>query len=263
MFESFNFLDFSIIDCIDVIVVGFLLYYIYRLLRATVAINIFIGIVIILGIWKITQILKMELLSGILGQFVGMGFIALTIVFQQEIRKFLLVLGSTNIFKKGILKKLSFLKYSRSSLSIRHSIETLISACRKMGKAGTGALIILERNQSLDFVKASGDKMNIELNQPILESIFYKNSPLHDGAIVIENSKIVATRVILPVISQSIIPKRFGLRHRAAISITEKTDAVAIVVSEETGKISYIKNGEFVLFNTDDELIKLIVKDLS
>lgn len=263
MFEWFQFPNLSLIDYIDIVVVGFLLYYVYRLLRGTVAINIFIGIVIILAIWKITQILRMELLSGILGQFVGMGFIALTIVFQQEIRKFLLVLGSTNILKKGILKKISFLWKSSNSLLYKHTIEVLISACRKLGEEGTGALIILERNQSLDFVKSSGDKMNIELNQPILESIFYKNSPLHDGAIVIEGQKIVATRVILPVISQSIIPKRFGLRHRAAVSITEKTDATAIVVSEETGKISYIKNGEFVLYNTDDELIKIITKDLS
>lgn len=263
MFKAFNFLDFSIIDAIDIALVGLLLYYIYKLLKGSVAINIFLGIVIIFVIWKVTQLVGMELLSGILGQFIGMGFFALIVVFQQEIRKFLLVVGSTNITKKGFFKKLSFLKSAKVDSSVRQTIETLVSACRKMGLENTGALIILERNQSLDFVKNSGDKMNIEVNQPILESIFYKNSPLHDGAIIVEGNYVVATRVILPVVSQSVIPKRFGLRHRAAISITEKTDATALVVSEETGKISYIKNGEFVLFNTDEELMQLMEKDLS
>lgn len=263
MFKAFDFLDFSIIDAIDIILVGLLLYYIYKLLKGSVAINIFLGIVIIFVIWKVTQLVGMELLSGILGQFIGMGFFALIVVFQQEIRKFLLVVGSTNITKKGFFKKLSFLRNTKVDSSVRQTIETLVSACRKMGLENTGALIILERNQSLDFVKNSGDKMNIEVNQPILESIFYKNSPLHDGAIIVEENYVVATRVILPVVSQSVIPKRFGLRHRAAISITEKTDATALVVSEETGKISYIKNGEFVLFNTDEELIQIMEKDFS
>ncbi|GIZ16308.1 diadenylate cyclase CdaA [Capnocytophaga catalasegens] len=263
MFKAFDFLDFSIIDAIDIILVGLLLYYIYKLLKGSVAINIFLGIVIIFVIWKVTQLVGMELLSGILGQFIGMGFFALIVVFQQEIRKFLLVVGSTNITKKGFFKKLSFLRNAKIDSSVRQTIETLVSACRKMGLENTGALIILERNQSLDFVKNSGDKMNIEVNQPILESIFYKNSPLHDGAIIVEENYVVATRVILPVVSQSVIPKRFGLRHRAAISITEKTDATALVVSEETGKISYIKNGEFVLFNTDEELIQIMEKDFS
>lgn len=263
--KIFHFLDFTFVDFVDIVVVGLLLYYIYRLLKGTVAINIFLGIVIIFVIWKITQILKMELLSGILGQFIGMGFFALVVVFQQEIRKFLLVLGSTNLLKnRHFFKKLSFLGNSgQGNSSVRLRVETLISACRKMGEERTGALIILERNQPLDFVKASGDPMNIELNQPILESIFYKNSPLHDGAIIIQGDYIVATRVILPVVSQSIIPKRFGLRHRAAASITEKTDAVAVVVSEETGKISYIKNGEFMLFNTDEELVTQMIEDLT
>lgn len=264
MLKSIDFLDFRFIDFVDIIVVGLLLYYVYKLLRGTVAINIFMGIVIIFVIWKVTQMLGMELLSGILGQFIGVGFFALVIVFQQEIRKFLLVIGSANLTRhRNFFKKITFLKSSQISSSVRQTVETLVSTCRKLGEDSTGALIILERNQSLEFVKNSGDKMNAELNQPILESIFYKNSPLHDGAIVIEGNYIVATRVILPVISQSVIPKRFGLRHRAAISITEKTDATALVVSEETGKISYIKNGDFVLFNTDEDLTKMIEQDLS
>lgn len=262
MFKPFDFIKFTFIDLVDILVVGLLLYYIYRLLKGTVAINIFLGIVIIFVIWKITQALGMELLSGILGQFIGMGLIALFVVFQQEIRKFLLAIGSTNFFKKGILKRLSFLNKSSNKLANEQTAQILVTTCRQMGKEKTGALIILERNQSLDFVRTSGDKMNIELNTPILESIFYKNSPLHDGAIVVEGNYVVATRVILPVISQSSIPKHFGLRHRAAVSITEKTDATALVVSEETGKVSYIKNGDFVLYNSDEELVKIIQNDL-
>jgi len=131
-----------------------------------------------------------------------------------------------------------------------------------MGKTNTGALIVIKRNTSLDFVKTSGDSMDMLVNKPILESVFYKNSPLHDGAMIIEDNHIVATRVILPV-SNSNMPLRFGLRHRAAVGITEKTDAVALVVSEETGKLSYIKNGEFVIFKTREELEEKIKRDLS
>lgn len=263
MFEAFDFIKFTFIDFVDILVVGLLLYYVYRLLKGTVAINIFLGIVIIFVIWRVTQILGMELLSGILGQFIGIGLIALFVVFQQEIRKFLLAIGSTNFFKKGIIKRFSaFLKNSSDNIDGQRTANELIFACWKMSKEKTGALIILERNQSLDFVRTSGDKMNIELNAPILESIFYKNSPLHDGAIVVKNNYIVATRVILPVVGQNSIPKHFGLRHRAAVSITEKTDATAIVVSEETGKISYIKNGDFVLYASQEELTEIITQDL-
>jgi hypothetical protein len=259
----FDFLNFKFVDFLDIVLVGLILYYIYRLLKGTVAISIFLGIVIIFVIWKLTVIVKMELVSSILGQFINVGFFALIVVFQQEIRKFLLVLGSTNVLNsKNLLKKLSLKKTSEDTV-IAHMCETLVSACRKMGDERTGALIILERNQSLEFVRATGDKMNIELNQPILESIFYKNSPLHDGAIVVQNGFIVATRVILPVVGQSVIPKEYGLRHRAAVSITEKTDALALVVSEETGKISYINNSEFVPYSSDSELVAILTEALS
>ena len=248
----FDFLNFKFVDFLDIVLVGLMLYYIYRLLKGTVAISIFSGIVIIFLFWKLTVIVKMELVSSILGQFINVGFFALIVVFQQEIRKFLLVLGSTNVLNsKNLLRKLSLKKTSEDT-AIVQMCETLVSACRKMGSERTGALIILERNQ-----------MNIELNQPILESIFYKNSPLHDGAIVIQDGFIVATRVILPVVGQSVIPKEYGLRHRAAVSITEKTDALALVVSEETGKVSYINNSEFVPYNTDSELVALLAEELS
>lgn len=252
-------LDIRIIDVVDIVLVAFLLYYTYKLIKGTVAINIFIGIVIIYAIWKITEFLNMEMLSKILGGFLGVGMVALVVVFQQEIRKFLLMIGSTNFSARR-----KFIKQFRlSETNVITNIDAIVHACENMGKSRTGALIVFKRNNSLDFVKTTGDEMNIEINQPIIESIFFKNSPLHDGAIIIEENNITATRVILPVTNDHQIPQRFGLRHRAAVSITEKTDAVCIAVSEETGQISYFKEGDFVLFKNSEELTTLLEKDLS
>ncbi|PCH71006.1 MAG: TIGR00159 family protein [Bacteroidales bacterium] len=259
--DFLNFLDFKITDIIDIILVAVLLYYMYKLVRGSVAINIFIGIVIVWGFWKLTELLDMKMISSMVGGFMQVGLIALIIVFQQEIRKFLLMIGSTNFAnKRNFLKHFKFLK--QESLSTDVDIDAILKACEKMASTRTGAIIVLKRNNSLDFVKSTGDDMNIKVNQPILESIFYKNSPLHDGAAVIEDNHIVATRVILPVSNNRNIPLRFGLRHRAAVGITDKTDALALVVSEETGNIAYIKDGEFVLYNDLLELEDILKEDL-
>lgn len=255
-----DFLDFSILDALDIVLVAVLLYYVYKLLKGTVAINIFIGIALIVLIWKITEALQMKMLSGLLGALLSLGAIAVLIVFQPEVRKFLLMLGSTNFAnKRNFLKQLKFLK---TEIQTSMDVDAVVNACDAMAKSKTGALIVLERTNNLDFVKSSGDHMNAEINQPILESIFYKNSPLHDGALIIKENFIVATRIILP-LSNKNIPSRFGLRHRAAIGITEKTDALCLVVSEETGKLSYINDGEFVLFKSTPELIEMIRYDLN
>lgn len=259
--ETFNFLDLRILDIIDILLVAILLYYIYKLVKGSAAINIFIGIVIVYLAWKLTQVLQMEMLSSILGQFIGAGMFALIVVFQQEIRKFLLMVGSTNFGnKRKLIKHLRFLRDDEKELTT--DITSIIRACESMGKTSTGALIVIKRSTSLDFIKNSGDIMDIELNQPILESIFYKNSTLHDGALIIEDNKITATRVILPVSNDRSIPLRFGLRHRAAVGITEKTDALALVVSEETGQTSYIKNGSFEMFDSYEELGNKLKEDL-
>lgn len=259
--EILDFLDIRIFDVIDIVLVAVLLYYIYNLVKGSAAINIFIGIVIVYLGWKFTQLLKMEMLSSILGQFIGAGMFALIVVFQQEIRKFLLMVGSTNFgAKRNFLRQLKFMKDNNNE--ILTDVTAIIKACESMGSTSTGALIVIQRNTSLDFVKNSGDSMEIELNQPIIESVFYKNSTLHDGAMVIEDNKITATRVILPVSNDRSIPLRFGLRHRAAVGITEKTDALALVVSEETGQTSYIKNGSFEIFDTYDELAAKLKEDL-
>lgn len=254
--------NFRILDIIDILLVAMLLYYLYRLVKGTVAINIFLGICIIWVIWKITQLLQMEMLSNILGQFIGAGMFALIVVFQQEIRKFLLMVGSTKLGRRsGFLKHIKFLQDDESTISTK--IDEIVHACESMALTNTGALIVLKRATALDFVTSTGDKMDIEVNKPILESIFYKNSTLHDGAVVIEDNKITATRAILPVSNMRNIPLRFGLRHRAAVGITEKTDALALAVSEETGQISYLKDGSFVLFKNTGELIRMLKNDLS
>ncbi len=259
--DFIKFLEFGITDVIDIVLVAVLLYYIYKLVRGTVAINIFLGIVIVWGFWKLTELLDMKMISSMVGGFMQVGLIALIIVFQQEIRKFLLMIGSTNFAtKRNFVKHFKFLRQEGAPSEL--DVESILAACDKMAKTRTGAILVLKRNNSLDFVKSSGDTMNLEVNQPIIESIFYKNSPLHDGAAIIANNAIVATRVILPVSKDRNMPQRFGLRHRAAVGITERTDALALVVSEETGQLSYIKNGEFIFYKDLSELALIIKEDL-
>lgn len=259
--DFLNFIDFEITDVIDIIMVAVLLYYIYKLVRGSVAINIFIGIVIIWGFWKLTELLGMEMISSLVGGFMQVGLIALIIVFQQEIRKFLLMIGSTNFAnKRYFAKHFKFMRHE--GLTTETNVDDIVGACERMSETKTGAILVIERNNSLDFIKSSGDEMSIKVNQPIIESIFYKNSTLHDGAVIIVNNLIVATRVILPVSNDRRIPLKYGLRHRAAVGISEKTDALSLVVSEETGGISYIKNGGFVHFKNLEELKDMLKEDL-
>ena len=257
-----DFIDFSFIDVIDILLVALLLFYLYKLVRGTVAINIFIGIVIIYLIWKLTDLLNMDVLSNLLGKFISVGFFALIVVFQQEIRKFLLLLGSTNFTnKRNVVRYFKFLNQTNKDLSL--NLKILMNSCEEMSKSKMGAIIVLRKNNSLDFTLNENNYSKIQLTPQVLESIFFKNSPLHDGAIVIENNFITATRVVLPVSDLSNIPSRYGLRHRAALGITEKTDALVLVISEQTGKVTYFKNGGFFNFESFKDLEKTISHDLS
>lgn len=205
----------------------------------------------------------MELLSNILGGFMSVGVFALIVVFQQEIRKLLLMLGSSNLAnRKRFNRYLKLFTVNENSDEPELNIEVLVQSCSSLKKQKTGALLVLERNSSLDFLKPSGVKVNMELSVPVIESIFHKNAPLHDGAAIVENNTITATRVVLPVSENKSIPKRYGLRHRAAVGITEKTDAIVLAVSEETGAISYFKNGERMPFNSYKELGEMLSKDM-
>lgn len=259
----FDFLDFNLLDVLDIVLVALLLYYAYRLVRGTAAINIFVGIVILYLIWKITDALNMELLSNILGGFMSVGVFALIVVFQQEIRRLLLMLGSSNIAnRKKLNRYFKIFNPTQETVETELNIDELIKSCASLKKQKTGALLVLERNSSLDFLKPSGIQVSMELSIPVIESIFHKNAPLHDGAAIVENNTITATRVVLPVSENKSIPKRFGLRHRAALGITEKTDALVLVVSEETGAIGYFKNGEKVPFSSYKELGDMLAKDM-
>ena len=261
--DLLKFLNDILIPVVDIILVGIMLYYAYKLVRGTAAINIFLGFVIIYIIWWLTELVNMPILSNILGGFISVGVIALIVVFQQEIRKFLLLLGSSNFTNnKSIIKKFNLL-FRISKKQTPMNIDELINACEVFKKNKTGALFIIERNNSLDFVRSSGDQLNLEISSPIIESIFFKNSPLHDGAVIIEGNFITGARIILPVSENENIDSRLGLRHRAAFGITEKTDALAIVVSEEKGKISFIINGEIKAFKDVQNLKSMIEAEMT
>lgn len=256
-----SFLDFSILDAIDILLVAFLLYQLYRLIRGTVAINIFLGVAAIYLIWKLVEALQMELLSEILGNFMGVGVIALVIVFQQEIRKFLLVLGSTSFTRRR--RFLRQIKWIKTDEEPETGIEEICMACRDLASTRTGAIIVIERQSGLGSYSDTGTAINAKLSARLLESIFNKNSPLHDGAVIVSGSKIVAAGCILPITEKTSLPRRFGLRHRAAIGIAEKTDALSVVVSEETGDISIAINDQFENKIPADELESTIKQALA
>ena len=260
--EILDFIKSTILPIIDVILVVIMLYYAYKLVRGTAAIIVFRGFVIIYFIWWITDLLNMNILSSILGGFIGVGVFAIIIVFQQELRKFLLLLGSSRITNNKSFWKKFNLFFRISEEQAKLNVEAFINACNKLKQSRTGAIFVFERNNNLDFVKEDGDSINAELSLPIIESIFYKNSPLHDGAVIVVGNIIIASRVTLPISKNKKINKSLGLRHKAGIGISEESDAIVVVISEETGKLSYIKNGKICDFKNDIELKKLLSSDL-
>lgn len=252
-----SFLDFSLLDLLDILLVAFLLYQLYRLIRDTVAINVLIGVAAIYLIWKVVELLQMELLSEILGKFIGVGVIALVIVFQQEIRKFLLVIGSTNFTqRRRLFRQLRWLSDEEQELDL----DEIVAACRSLSQKHTGALMVIERVSKLGFYRDSGTPLHAKLTATLLESIFNKYGPLHDGAVIITGEEVVAAGCIMPVTDRSSLPSRFGLRHRAAIGIAEKTNALALVVSEETGDISMAHGDDFINKIEPDHLKEMLRK---
>ncbi|MFA6949857.1 MAG: diadenylate cyclase CdaA [Lentimicrobiaceae bacterium] len=240
------FIGLRLLDVIDIFLVALLLYELYNLVKGTAAINILLGIIAIFLAWRLVKILEMELLSEILGAFISVGFIALIVVFQPEIRKFLLLVGTPNFIKK---KNNRFLFWKiRYTNDENLSIDPIVQACHKMSNSKTGALIVIGKiNELAEFIE-SGETIDARISEQLIENIFFKNAPLHDGAVIIMNNKIKAASCILPVSKNADFPANFGLRHRAAVGITEKSDAIALVVSEQTGHISWCKEGHI---NTD------------
>lgn len=252
------FFEFGIKDFIDILLVALLLYYVYKLMKESGSINIFSGILIFILIWLIvTQVLEMKLLGSILDKLVSVGVLALIILFQDEIRRFLLTLGT----HRQISAIINFFTRGKDEKKDNEDIMPIVMACISMGKQKTGALIVVEHNYPLDEIIRTGEVIDADVNQRLIENIFFKNSPLHDGAMIIRKNRIKAAGCILPVSHDLNIPKELGLRHRAAMGISQESDAHAIIVSEETGSISVAYRGQFYLRLTAEELESLLTKD--
>ena len=250
-----DFIQIHVLDILDILLVAFLIYQLYRLVRRTNAMSIFAGILMIYLLWVVVRILNMELLSMILGQIIGVGVIALIIVFQPEIRKFLFLLGERYARRNKFIRKLFF---PNTMMNKGDWTEALITACVHMAKTKTGALVVIRRNSELDDYTDQGVVLDAEISSELLENIFFKNSPLHDGAVVIEGERIRAARCILPVSERTNIPSYYGTRHRAALGVSEVTDAVIVVVSEERGQISFVTDGRIVANVQEERLRELL-----
>lgn len=249
------FFEFGIKDFIDILLVAFLLYYSYKLMKESGSLNVFTGILIFVLIWVVvSQILEMRLLGSILDKLVGVGVLAIIVIFQDEIRRFLLTLGT----HRQVSAMIRFFTKSKTEKKTNEDIMPMVMACISMGKQKTGALIVIEHRVPLDDVLRTGEKIDAEVNQRLIENIFFKNSPLHDGAMVIRKNRIVAAGCILPVSHNLDIPKELGLRHRAAMGVSQESDAYAIVVSEETGYISVAHRGQLHLRLNAEELESLL-----
>ncbi|MEN9443900.1 MAG: hypothetical protein RIS47_790, partial [Bacteroidota bacterium] len=220
-----NFLELRFLDVIDIFLVAFLLYQLYMLTKGTVAINIFAGLIGIYLIWLLVKALNMQLLGLILGQVMGVGVIALIIVFQQEIRNFLIIIGTKYLNNKTLSIEHIFATFIRDEKP-KVKIASIVKACKSMATTKTGALIVIERESNLDIYVTTGDRIQARTSSRLLEAIFFKNSPLHDGGVIIRGDEIWAARCVLPVTSRHDIPAHMGLRHRAAIGVSENTDAL-------------------------------------
>lgn len=256
-----NFLSFDLIDILDIFLVAILFYQLYRLVQGTVAMNIFLGILSIYFIWKLVEALKMVVLSEILGKFIDVGIIALLIVFQPELRRFLLLIGTPEILERFSLGK-RFLSFKGKRKLFAGDLQAIVKACKEMSESRTGALIILTTTSDLNFYVKTGEQLDSRISPNTLESIFYKNSPLHDGAVIISNGKIRAARCVLPITEREDFPSHLGMRHRAAAGITEISDALAIIVSEQTGEISMAKAGHIEHGFTPEGLKKRIEREV-
>lgn len=255
------FFDFGIKDIIDIFLVALMLFYIYRLMKESRSLNVFGGIIVFVLVWLIvTQVLEMRLLGAIMDKLVSVGVIGLIVLFQQEIRKFLFNLGAHQRVR-------AFMRFFSSNKGgeqeeDKATIMPIVWACMDMAKQKVGALIVIERATPLDDIIQTGEEIGANVNKLLIENIFFKNSPLHDGAMVITKKRIRAAGCILPVSHNMDIPKELGLRHRAAMGISQETDAITVVVSEETGRISVALKGQFHLRLSAEELESILAREM-
>lgn len=256
------FFEFGIKDIIDITLVALMLYYIYRLMKESRSLNVFIGIMMFVVLWLlVSQILEMRLLGSIMDKLVSVGVIGLIILFQEDIRKFLYNIGAHQRMRL-LLRFFQQEKEDGGGGVSRETIVPIVLACMNMSKRKVGALIVIERTTPLDDIADTGDKIDANINQRLIENIFFKNSPLHDGAMIISKHRIKSAGCILPVSHSLDIPKELGLRHRAAMGMSQDSDAVVIVVSEETGGITVAIKGQFQLRLSAEKLESVLTEEL-
>lgn len=241
---NIGFLEVAWIDFIDIGLVSVLMYQVYKLIKGSIAVNIFLGILALYLIYLIVRAAQMELLASILGQFMGVGVLAMIILFQPEIRKFLLMVGRTTELNRD--------NFFRSLVNWRNrhhddfDMMQVIEAVKTLKATRTGALIVFSRDAELKPYIETGDSLDAEVSKRLLLSIFNKHTPLHDGAIIIYRGRIKAARCVLPVSEHDHLPTHFGLRHRSAIGMSEITDTLVMAISEETGRLILARNGKFL-----------------
>ena len=256
----FGILSFDLKDAIDIFLVALLLFYLYRLMRASSSSNIFTGVLVFIIVWiLVSQFFKMRLLGSIFDRLINVGALALIVLFQEEIRQFFSTIGT----QRASLLMRWFRRHHAEGAQHRQQVMPLVMACMNMGKQKVGALIVVERFHNRNDIASSGECIDAKISQRLIENLFFKNSPLHDGAMVISKLRVSAAGCILPVSHDSDIPKSLGLRHRAALGVSQKYDCLAIVVSEETGSISVALEGQLHLQLTSEELESQIMKAFS
>jgi diadenylate cyclase len=258
---DFSFLKFNFFDILDIVLVALIIYQLYNLIRGTIAANIFIGLAIICLLYFVVKALHMTLLTNILGNFMNVGIIAVIVVFQQEIRRFLLLVGKNASLQRNKAWWKYFFGKAETEKNNYIRIKPIIDACKSLKQTRTGALIVFAKFYDEQFYQNSCEVIDGKISKRLLESIFQKTSPLHDGAVVISENKIKSASCILPLTENTDLPAQFGLRHRAGIGVTEANEATAIIVSEETGEISYAKQGRVKMNISFAELEKLLNKD--
>ncbi len=257
------FFDFGIKDVIDIVLVALILFYIYRLMKESRSLNVFMGILMFVVLWLVvSQVLEMRLLGSIMDKVVSIGAIGLVILFHEDIRKFLYNLGAHQRFQ-SLRRLFAGADKKRDMDRLKQIIMPIVMACMNMSKKKVGALIVIQRSTPLDDIVATGERIDAAVNQRLIENLFFKNSPLHDGAMVITHRRICAAGCILPVSHDLDIPKELGLRHRAALGITHESDCIAIVVSEETGGISVAMRNQFQLRLSAEKLESILTQEMT
>lgn len=260
----FGFLEMSLADILDIVLLGLIIFFMFKWIKGTSAMSIFIAIVSLYIIRVLVGAFNMRLMTAIMDMVLDVGVLALIVIFQPEIRRFLIRLGNRYMSSKGGKKFLNRIlgRTTTANMSVSEEVNDLAEACRRMSEDKTGALIVIAHSSPLDDIISTGDKLDASIHRRLIMNLFFKNSPLHDGALVIAGDRIAAARCTLPITQRKNIPASYGMRHKAAIGITEETDADVIVVSEETGKIAYIKAGKVTKINNINELKLLLGESL-